>query len=522
VSTARALIRQLERLGAAALDLANERLPRVVGRLQRGEHVDVDAEMPKLEWGDDEIGQVGQAFTAVQRTAVLTAVEQAELRRGIRDIFLNLARRSQALLHRQLGLLDRMERRATDAEDLAELFRVDHLATRMRRNAENLIVLSGAIPGRAWRQPIHMVDVIRGALAEVENYTRVQLMPIEAASLAGRTVGDIVHLLAELIENALLFSPPQTSVCVGGAVVANGYAIEIEDRGLGMSAADRAVANENLRFPPEFRLSSTARLGLYVVATLAARHDVRVHLRESPYGGTTAIVLLPMKLITELPDTGAPVEAVEPAETTSGDDDAGARRAGFPVPPADQGEVVVGTHGDLARHRTADARRIEDDTVSLPEPVGPDRRRPAEPDPPLFERLLQGGPASALPRGVWTPPPQRPAPEPGRSTASTSTAPIAYTPGGLPVRQRPDGQTHGSEALAGAVLPSADAGVGPADHQPDAGVYRSARTPEDIRRMVAAHHSGARRGRSEAERAAGHHRPAQSGTDAREDKRGAD
>ena len=182
----------------------------MVERLGRGEEVDVATEAPPLEFGDDEIGQVGQAFNAVQDTAVRTAVEEAELRRGIREIFLNLARRTQALVHRQLTLLDEMERREHDAEELEDLFRVDHLATRMRRNAENLIVLAGATPGRGWRRNVPMIDVVRGAVAEVEDYTRVDVQPMGAVPLAGRAVGDVIHLLAELIENGLSFSPPHT------------------------------------------------------------------------------------------------------------------------------------------------------------------------------------------------------------------------------------------------------------------------------------------------------------------------
>ncbi|MEN3305131.1 MAG: hypothetical protein V7603_1333 [Micromonosporaceae bacterium] len=306
ITTARALVRQLERLRNAAHELSDDRLPRVVERLRQGEDVDVTLEAPPLQFGSDEIGQVGHAFNAVQETAVRVAVEQAELRRGVRDVFLSLARRSQALLHRQLGLLDTMERRAGDAEELADLFRVDHLATRMRRNAENLIVLSGAVAGRGWRNPVPIVDVVRGALAEVEDYTRVTVLPIEPAALAGRAVGDVIHLLAELIENAVSFSPPYTAVHVGGAPVANGFAVEIEDRGLGMSESDLAAANEQLAHPPEFNLTSTARLGLYVVGRLAERHGIKVRLRESPYGGTTAIVLIPITLVVDAQHASVP------------------------------------------------------------------------------------------------------------------------------------------------------------------------------------------------------------------------
>jgi signal transduction histidine kinase len=307
ITTARALLRQLERLREAARHLANERLPGVVDRLSRGETVDVATEAPPLAFGTDEIGQVGQTFNAVQETAVRVAVEQAELRRGVRDVFLNLARRTQALVHRQLTLLDEMERRHDNANQLDDLFRLDHLATRMRRNAENLIVLSGATPGRAWRRSVPMVDVIRGAVAEVEDYTRVTVLPAGDYGLAGRAVSDVIHLLAELIENALSFSPPHTEVQIRSQLVANGYVVEIEDRGLGMTSAELAAANVRIANPPEFNLSAV-RLGLFVVSRLAERHGMRIQLRESPYGGTTAIVLIPRELI----DEAAPREQPEP------------------------------------------------------------------------------------------------------------------------------------------------------------------------------------------------------------------
>ncbi|GAA4212022.1 sensor histidine kinase [Microbispora amethystogenes] len=299
VTTARALVRQLEKLREAALELANERLPGVVARLAQGEKVDVRAEAPPLDFGPDVIGQVGAAFNTVQETAIRTAVEEAQLRQSIRDILLSLARRTQSLVHRQLTLLDVMERRESDPAELKDLFRIDHLATRMRRNAENLIVLSGASPARAWRRSVPMVDVVRGALAEVEDYTRVTVLPMGQTALNGRAVGDVIHLLAELIENAVSFSPPYTMVQVGGQVVASGYALEIEDRGLGMSPDDLETANQRIADPPEFNLSSTARLGLYVVSRLAERHGIRVSLKASPYGGTTAVVLLPRELVME-------------------------------------------------------------------------------------------------------------------------------------------------------------------------------------------------------------------------------
>ncbi|HEY0540434.1 MAG TPA: nitrate- and nitrite sensing domain-containing protein [Actinoallomurus sp.] len=300
----RSVISELTGLRRAALDLANERLPAVIRRLRRGEEVDVAAEAPPLSFSTREIDQVGQAFNAARRTAIQGAVEEAALRRSISDVFLNLARRNQALLHRQLSLLDTMERRISEPDELDDLFRLDHLATRMRRHAEGLIILSGQAPGRGWRNPVPAVDVARAAAAEVEDYARVTVTAMPRVAIAGTAVADLIHLLAELIENATLYSPPDTTVQVAGQVVAHGFAMEVEDRGLSMDPAALAQANEKLARPPDFDLSNTAQLGLFVVGRLAQRHSIQVTLRTSPYGGTTAIVLLPDGIVVRSGDQG--------------------------------------------------------------------------------------------------------------------------------------------------------------------------------------------------------------------------
>jgi len=294
---ARGIIRRLRGLEQSARTLAEDQLPDVIARLRRGEAVDVAAEAPPLRTGADEIGRVGQAFELVRQTAVRSAVEESRLRQGLNDVFRSLARRSQSLLHRQLTLLDQMERRATDPEALDDLFRLDHLTTRMRRHAEGLVILAGAPPGRAWSSPVRMVDVMRGAIAEVEDYARVSVATRSQAALAGSAVADVIHLLAELIENATTLSPPYTSVRVSGDTVANGFAIEVEDRGLGMSPPRLAELNERLASPPEFNPSDSEQLGLFVVSQLAKRHGIRVTLKASPYGGTAAIVLIPRHLV---------------------------------------------------------------------------------------------------------------------------------------------------------------------------------------------------------------------------------
>jgi hypothetical protein len=504
----------------------------VVERLQHGEKVDVETEAPPLEFGRDEIGQVGEAFNAVQETAVRVAVEQAELRRSVRDVFLSLARRSQALLHRQLGLLDAMERRATDAEELAELFRIDHLATRMRRNAENLIVLSGATAGRAWRKPVPMVDVLRGALAEVEDYTRVTVLPVGPASLVGRAVGDVIHLLAELIENAVSFSPPQTVVRVGGSVVGNGFAIEIEDRGLGMAEADREAANEQLNDPPEFKLSSTARLGLYVVGKLAERHGIRVRLTESPYGGTTAIVLLPATIMAEV--TTDEIHRLDPGELDTG----------TPSPWAAAAAITPGRHrneADMlppapAGPATQTALPMSPATpppssLSLPPPPPPtdvdyadDPARNGTYTPPAFILPVQAAPLDD-PTSSGTAQPQaldalagsglNPANAAAEAAQARRAEPPILTPSGLPFRQRDSvpaapaavdaTRPAGSEPIGS--TPARPTGSGVPTNSPIGG--RTGRGPDEVRILMSSYRSGTLRGRIDSARLAenNHHAP---------------
>src|ERR1700728_4667790 len=303
----RGIIRRLRGLERSAIALAEDQLPDVIARLRHSQDVDVAAEAPPLEVGPglnspglnsrDEIGRVGQAFDLVRQTAIQAAVDEAKLRRGINDVFRSLARRSQSLLHRQLTLLDQMERRATDPEALDDLFRLDHLTTRMRRHAEGLVILAGAPPGRGWSSPVRMLDVMRGAIAEVEDYARVSVATRSQAALCGSAVADVIHLLAELIENATTLSPPYTSVRVSGDTVANGFAVEVEDRGLGMSAQRINELNDRLSNPPEFNPSDSEQLGLFVVGQLARRHGIKVTLKSSPYGGTEAVVLIPRHLV---------------------------------------------------------------------------------------------------------------------------------------------------------------------------------------------------------------------------------
>ncbi|GAA2991179.1 MULTISPECIES: sensor histidine kinase [Streptomyces] len=303
VRVGRALIRDLSRLRKDAHEVSGVRLPSVMRRLAAGEQVDVETEAPHLSYDKDEVGQVGQALNTLQRAAVEAAVKQADMRRGVSEVFVNLARRNQVLLHRQLTLLDAMERRTENGDELADLFRLDHLTTRMRRHAEGLVILSGAAPSRQWRKPIQLMDVVRAAVAEVEDYERIEVRRLPRIGVGGPAVADLTHLIAELLENATVFSPPHTAVQVHGERVANGFTLEIHDRGLGMAPEILLDANLRLAETPDFELSDTDRLGLFVVSRLAQRQNVRVSLQTSPYGGTTAVVFIPGQLLTDAPDT---------------------------------------------------------------------------------------------------------------------------------------------------------------------------------------------------------------------------
>ncbi|MFE7172172.1 nitrate- and nitrite sensing domain-containing protein [Streptomyces sp. NPDC057616] len=302
VRGARRISRRLERLRDAADLLATRQLPDVMARLSAGEDVDAVAEAPPLadgEAGTDEIGDVGRSFNTARLAAVEAAVQQAALRRGLSAVLLNIARRNQSLVHRQLKLVDTLERRTGDPDVLEQLFRIDHLTTRMRRHAENLIVLSGAAPGRRWRRPVPVADVVASAVGEIEAYARVEVPPMVRVGVAADAVADVVHLIAELVENATVFSPPDTRVTMRTDRTGGAFVLRIDDRGLGLDAGHLAEAQRTISAPDDFDPTRHDRLGLYVVGRLAARHGIEVELGPSPYGGTTAVVSLPATVLAE-------------------------------------------------------------------------------------------------------------------------------------------------------------------------------------------------------------------------------
>ncbi|MFI6452330.1 nitrate- and nitrite sensing domain-containing protein [Streptosporangium amethystogenes] len=500
----RRLAAELAGLRSAALELADVRLPRVVERLRRGEEVDVRAEAPPIQaGGSTEVHDVAHAFGSVQRTAVEAAVGQANLRRGVSQVFVNLARRKQSLLHRQLTLLDSMQHRASDPDSLEDLFRLDHLTTRMRRHAEGLIILSGAAPGRSWRKPVPVVDVLRAAIAEVEDYTRVNVMPVADISLDGAAVADITHLVAELIENATIYSPPQTMVTVRGDVVANGFAVEVEDRGLGLSPMEYAAINERLANPPEFDLADSDRLGLFVVGQLASRHGIQVILRGSPFGGTTAIVLIPRPVISQ---QGSPLALT--VEQTSSSTERAAEHPGelfdssshdtFSPPANGNGLPRRMRPASPAQFTAAPALSVVTDLPAHARPAGQDGHPGGNAD---QENGWAHAPFTASPEE---------APQGTRETLRTphepelgNDAPTRKTatqppkgPGGLPRRIR--------QANLAPQLRQEPEATEPAQPEPRAEPCEE-RSPDEVRALFSAFQAGARRGREEQDDDFAHH-----------------
>ncbi|MGI5203598.1 sensor histidine kinase [Spirillospora sp. CA-108201] len=509
VRVSRRLLEECRTLASGVVDFTRARLPLLAEQIRSGAPVEPGA-APELDYRINEIRQIAESFDRAREAVLVAAEGEVAARRGISEVFVNLARRNQALLHRQLSLLDTMERRTEDPSELSDLFRLDHLATRMRRHAEGLVILAGKTAGRGWRRPVPLVDVVRGAVAEVEDYPRVRVQPLPRVSLLGSAVADVIHLLAEVVENATTFSPPQSPVRVSGQAVASGFAIEVEDRGLGMTEEALRRANERLAHPPEFDPSDSAQLGLFVVARLAERHDITVTLRPSPYGGTTAIALIPGSLIVESaePEPSAVRRATGPMQklpspaaalpaSAAGRGESGgivrlvAEAEPYPAPPARPAEEPAAPVWDATppappapvQAETPPPPRAE----APPEPVPalregelPKRRRQQHLAPQLKERVD----AHLAAQGQAPPPaaePATPEPEPA--------APPAPEPAGMPLAAP-------VPMDAPADKPGRDAdGTVPPGEDPDGG---AARSPESMRTMLSAMQQGWQRGRQDA------------------------
>ena len=330
----RSITRPLRSLTRQARDVADRQLPEAVNELLEtplGDDVTVPNLPPVRVDTTDEVADVATALTTVQETALDLAIEQAVLRRNIADSFVNLGRRNQALLGRQLDFITELESNETDPDALSDLFRLDHLATRMRRNAESLLVLAGFDPPRKWTAPVRLSDVIRAALGEVEEYHRVAVRGVEPATIVGSAAADLAHLLAELVENALVFSPPDQTVDIRGRQRDDGppehgaYTLAVIDTGLGMPASELEAANRRLAGAESFTIAPSKYLGHYVAGNLAARHGITVHLDHSPGNGVTATITLPASLLTTAAVTSDPV-------TPPGGQRAVRLRPGVPVP----------------------------------------------------------------------------------------------------------------------------------------------------------------------------------------------
>ena len=312
----RSMVRPLRRLRAGALDVAGIRLPDTVRRMSEADHDVAPADVEPIDVDSlDEIGEVARAFDQVHREALRLAANEAALRGNVNAMFVNLSRRSQSLVERQIRLIDELEQGEQDSERLGSLFQMDHLATRMRRNSENLLVLAGHDSSRRWNQPVPLVDVLRAAISEIEQYERVTLNVQPGISVRGQAVNDVVHLLAELAENATSFSSADTPVNVSGHLLTSGgVLLDISDLGVGMGTEEMAHANWRLDNPPVVDVAVSRRMGLFVVARLAARHGIRVRLRPATGVGLTALVWLPDEVVVRetAARSGGPGQFPEP------------------------------------------------------------------------------------------------------------------------------------------------------------------------------------------------------------------
>jgi signal transduction histidine kinase len=430
---ARSIARPLARLTDGAYKLSEERLPALVEHLRNPDSEPVGDELAPIEIDSrDEIGQLAKAFNAIQDVTKNVAAEQATLlRKGIGDIFVNLARRNQTLLDRQIEFIDQLESREEDPDQLENLFKLDHLATRMRRNAESLLVLAGAEPPRRRGRSVDMADVVRVAIGEVEHFARVTLLALDDATVTATVAVDLAHLMSELMENATQFSPPDTQVEIVGHKTRDGnYVLSVSDQGIGMTVDQLADANRLMANPPVVGLALSRSLGFIVIGRLAARFGIVVRLTGSPSGGVSALVTLPASIIDAIPvETGtnrAPV-AEAPADAPS-----------VPTVPADISSIDLTPpmiESSLAPPAFAvppvvapDAGEPTVDGIELDEPVveeldARDARTPLADLAPPPVAAAPAGPAAPAPQaGPALPPPPAP-PVPVADAGPAETAP---------------------------------------------------------------------------------------------------
>ncbi|WP_030840844.1 ATP-binding protein [Streptomyces sp. NRRL S-475] len=380
------------------------------------------------------------AVTAVVQASQLSSQTGSEQKL---EVFVNLARRLQSLVHREISILDELENEMEDPDLLKGLFHVDHLATRIRRHAENLAVLGGAVSRRQWSNPVSMTEVLRSAIAEVEQYSRVKLVPPIDGQLRGHAVADVIHLLAELVENATVFSAPHTQVLLRANLVTSGLAVEVEDRGLGMPLEEQTRMNALLADPDQVnvaRLLADGRIGLFVVSQLARRHGITVRLQTNIYGGVQAVLVVPQALLGAEAGAGTPGGAGQPEAGAPGAD-----RPAVPVRPAGRhgqngqdgrpGQVGAGA-GAVAggasrgRSRAVDGAETETPAGALPASgAGPSLPLAAAAASRAHEQQAEPAPGGSAPEG-------RPAPLPLRGARRERPTPAEARPGISPDDRR--------------------------------------------------------------------------------------
>ena len=521
----RSVSRPLIDLTHGAEQLSTEELPAMVESMRSGGRNTAPMMSPIQAKGRDEIAQLARAFSEIQAVTVEVAEEQGELlRRGISDIFVNLARRNQSLLDRQIEFIDQLESSEENPDQLENLFRLDHLATRMRRNAESLLVLAGAEPSRRRGRPIELTDVIRVAMGEIEDFARIQLMTIDSATVAGSVAVDLAHLLSELMENSTQFSPPETAVEVVGRLSGDGsYQLTLSDRGIGMSAEQIDTANQTLNEAPIIGLDISRSLGFTVVSRLANRLGVSVRLADSPDGGVIALITVPAEMVGPEDSEDSGEEAAPSAKV------APPSQVALPVqvaPPSSwaataepititavdewSSPLVAPAVDDLAALplRRPPAPVVEDAPMVASEPLP--LRTEATPDADLFEVFKPVDPVPAppsdsgsdifatldLPVGPQAPAPDNPA-TPARHAAEVGAVDQNVTSAGL-IRRTPRHVEVPERSKYAAATDTAPAAI-PAN-----------RSPEEVREMLSRYRAGLRKGRG----------PAKGGTDQKRPNRG--
>ena len=507
------IVRPIRALTRAAYAAAHQALPDAIGRIRR-EPAEAAPQLPPVQVRSrDELRDLADALSSMQDSAVSLAFDQHRAEREAAEILVNLGRRNQSLLKRTLGYISELESDENDPDVLARLFRLDHATTRIRRNAESMLVIAGAQQTRTWTRPVPVAEAVRAALSEIEDYPRVDPHHIEDAALTGASVTDVVHLIAELTENATHFSPPHTRVAIVGQRVPDAYRLRIMDRGVGMTAAELDAANSRITQVADERGSSPL-LGLYVVGRLAVRHGITVELEPSAGLGITATITFPATLLVDTtPPTGMPEVAGsdDPPTTEHRIVPAGAVRGG----PGGRGDVAssiadphasgaparrsarprAAQHAEAGSLLTADAAPRKPNGVDLTTPGG----LPVVSVPPMPE-----------PRGrSWTVPPDAESAPPGTPTGWFHAL---ADPAPEEAAEQPDQPPGRSGAARTVAEPSVGSDAAPpaagiprrirGAQLPDLGQERSgaefaAPDPEQVRRQLSALHGGVERAQAE-------------------------